>query len=795
MEEFKRIFTNRRLWLAMIIIILLNAFLFCREQKSNDYGMDLSLGTVHITLEDYLADDFGTSSLDAKACLDTYHEWLAWYQKQPSDKAEQLLLEEETRLLETPELTKNGRQNLIAVRTLMAQLAYKEQFQAYLQKIKDNKTNALSFSIFTKADSFTQRNIQKTAAQFEPLDGTELTVDKNGALEAFFTCRFTDYLLLLFLLLTVLIFLEERKKGLWGIVHSSQNGRVRLGFLRTGILFGSSALGTLVLYGCNFGLAAFIYGGFGAPRRAIQSTPLFMKLPVRMTFENFILQYTCIRIGTAFFLALLCWLLLSAASNVTYAFIFSTLAAGLEFLFYTFLPVQSSFNILKYFNLFTYVNILPLYANYLNISLFGYPFGIRRISLAGMIPMSALLFAGILTVCARKKPVPRKSRIDIIITAAQSRLDGMRSRLHLFGFEVYKSLFIQKGIFTLIFLVWCVSGITFLQPVHCSTLPEAAARQYTKVFEGRINTELESKITAEREKLAAQAAEYNAAKARYESGALDYAQFHAYETAYEAALIKQEALDLIKARIAELKKLEKNTGRQLWLLDESPYESLWGENGESSRQTAAMTAVFSLALLLAGCFTYEKQSGMKKLLFAAMHGRLPLLLRKIFLAAALSMAVWGIVYGWEAETFFTAYTLSSLPAPVQSLALFADFPLPVSIRTFFIFLSVLRLMMLFVCSLLILLLSAASDRTESSVLICSSILLPSLLGETAGMLPFRILSLSRAVSMAELIQQNRFLPVCFLMGCAAAGCILGLVRIFCTNKAKGRHFFGQRLRF
>ncbi len=782
MQEIKRIFTNPRLWIFMIIIMLMNAFMFYKEQESNDYRMDLSLGAARVSLEDFLENDFRISGLDAKACLDTYDKWLAWYQEKPSDKAAWSLSETEKHLLEMPELTKSGQQDLVAIRTLMAQLEYREHFEAYLQKIKDNKTNALSFSIFSKEDSFTQRNMLKTASQFETLNSTKISIDKNGALEAFFTCHFTDYLLLLFLFPIILSFLDERKIGLWGIIHSSPGGRIRLGMIRSGILFGSSIIATLILYGCNLALATSIYGGFGTLGRAVQSSPLFMKLPVRITFGNFIIQYTCIRIETAFFLALFCWLLLSAASNVKYTLIFSSLAAGLEFLLYTYLPVQGSFNVFKYLNLFTYVNLSALYTNYLNISLFGYPFGIREISLAGMLPMLVLLFAGIVAVCTHKKPIARESRIDTMITAIQIRTDRIHSRLHLFGFEVYKSLFIQKGILILAFLVWSVSGSTFLHPANNHTLQEAAAKQYTKILEGRLGTELDSKIVAEQEKLDTEITKYNAAKTRYQSGVLEYAQFHVYETAYEAALIKQEALDLVKTRTAELKKLEKSIGRPLWLLNESPYESLWGENGESSRQAVAMTAVFSLALLLSGCFTYEKQSGMKKLLFSTIHGRSPLLFRKILLAAVVSMTVWGIAYGWEARVFFMTYTLSSLSAPIQSLALFADFPLPVSIRTFFILLNALRFLMLLICSLFILFLSAITGRIESSALICSSILLPSLLGEIIGIPPFRVLSLSRAVSMVELIHQNLCLPVCFLMLCMATVCILTIVQIFCATR-------------
>ena len=40
MAEWKRIFRNRRLCIGLLVILLLNGFLFLREQKTQDYRID-----------------------------------------------------------------------------------------------------------------------------------------------------------------------------------------------------------------------------------------------------------------------------------------------------------------------------------------------------------------------------------------------------------------------------------------------------------------------------------------------------------------------------------------------------------------------------------------------------------------------------------------------------------------------------------------------------------------------------------------------------------------------------------
>lgn len=752
MRECRRIFSNRRLWIFIVVIYGLNCFLFIREQSVRDYGMDLSL--------------------DVKSYQTTYQNWLELYKRQEPEEAIISLQKEETELLEMANLTEKQYSDLIVVRSLLGQFQYQKDFYNYLLKIQNNKDSALSFSIFNLKNDFTRRNIIKTASQFEALREVEITIDNNHGLDAFFAYRTSDYFLLLFLVMIVFTFLDERKKGLWCIVYGSKDGRIKLGARRISILLGASVVGTFLLYGSVLLLANYLYGGFGDFNRAIQSSELFMKLPMRVTVGEFLILFFFMRMVTAFFISLICWLLVSLVSNLKYTLAVLILIFAIEYLMFTFLPVQSGFNLLKYFNLFTYINLSELYTNYLNINIFQYPVGIRKISFIGMIPMGIFFLIGILSVCARKKPMFSSSRLNGWELFVQRRLDDLRRGLHLFGFEGYKVLFIQKGILVLIFGVWLVSGFTFLAPVKISSQKEEIARQYTILLEDELGDELETKVAKEQNKITQLAEAYETAKNAYQSGKIDYAELNMVEMDYEAAIIQQQGLDLVKERIAELDDLQEKIGHKLWLIDETAYNRIWGKDGETSRQTAAMAAIFILALLLAGVFSYEKQSGASLLLSSTMRGRIVLLRNKFAISGCLTIVVWAVVYGWETGVFFRTYPLLNMEVPIQSLNLFAKFPLLIDVGTFYVLLSFIRLVMLFSCSCLMLLLSSIAAKVESAILLCMLCILPAVMGEILGFPLFRVFSLSRAVSMVEILSDGGTIVTCMLMCAMSVFCLL-----------------------
>lgn len=78
-------------------------------------------------------------------------------------------------------------------------------------------------------------------------------------------------------------------------------------------------------------------------------------------------------------------------SNIQFSVTVLAAILIVEYVLFATLPVQSILNPLKYFNLFSYIQTSKLYTQYLNIDLFGYPFGIRTLALWAL-PFLVALF-------------------------------------------------------------------------------------------------------------------------------------------------------------------------------------------------------------------------------------------------------------------------------------------------------------------------------------------------------------------------------------------------------------------
>ena len=377
MKELGRILSNRRLSVVLVLIVLLNAFLFVREQSAKNYGLDCSLPAPSILVFD--GNISSSETIDAKAAYTHYLAWIDKIKPLSLSEAVSVLEQEKARLkyiLSDSDVDENIKLEYIAVNNLLSQTEYLNGYGDWLNTIQNNKENMLTFPIFNDPNSFSGRNIIKTADEFEKLQGVELSAGADGAINALMSFQITDYFLLVILLLFCISFLEERKKGLWSVIHAAPNGRLCLALHRMAILFGVSVCGVLLLYGTNLIIGFSIYGGINDLGRVLQSVELLGRLPILDTVGSFLIRYFLLRIAAAFFVSLLLWLMLTAVNNIKYTIIIAVGVLVAEFSLYTFLPVQSVLNGLKYFNLFTYISLSDLYTNYLNIDIFGYPVGI-----------------------------------------------------------------------------------------------------------------------------------------------------------------------------------------------------------------------------------------------------------------------------------------------------------------------------------------------------------------------------------------------------------------------------------
>lgn len=81
MKELKRIFSNRRLLVSLLLILLVNGVLCYNARTEQDFGLDLtgpSFGSISVAFDE--AYENSTAKVDSK---ESYQKWLEKYKNVP----------------------------------------------------------------------------------------------------------------------------------------------------------------------------------------------------------------------------------------------------------------------------------------------------------------------------------------------------------------------------------------------------------------------------------------------------------------------------------------------------------------------------------------------------------------------------------------------------------------------------------------------------------------------------------------------------------------------------------------
>lgn len=741
MQELKRVLLGRTFLLTLIAVLIVNAVLFWNEQTENDYGLDLSAANEIV----WGVDGQMTIGNDVNKaeCYEKYSAYIKQYKNTDTVQAQAELKEKLSMLTGTDK---------VAARAVLTQLEHINGYSNYLANIEKNKESLLGFSIFSSADSFSGRNIIKTAEDFKALEGVELRLDTDSGITAFFNTRLTDYLSVILLTIVCITFLAERKKGLWSLIYATPNGRMKLHGKRVGILFLSSLLVTILLYGSNLLICNMVYGGLGDLSRPIQSVIMFGKFTSVLSVGETLLHYLFFRIMSLFVVAMLIGLLLAAIENVKVSLIATAAFIGVEYVLFSFLPVQSGFNIFKYFNVFTYISLSELYGNYLNIDLFGYPFSIRAMSFRTTLPILVILIACYLLVGYMKKPMATHDYLEKYLDEFNRWTDKAFAKTHLLGMESHKVLTLQKGLLVLIILALVIPKLDFVASVLPQSQAEAQAENIILSLEGELSDDTYAALEELQRQVDTAVSEYETAASRYATGEMEYEEYYNYELAYDRAKIRNDALQLVRDRIAELERIKEETGITPWILCETPYEQVYGENTQNNQQKAALVALLCLSLLLAGVFAYEKQCGTDMLITSCVNGRKRLFYRKYGICLIAAVIVWAAIYGTEVYHLLKVCTPATLSAPIQSLSIFEEFPLSCSIAVFLVFLYLFRLLMLCCVGCVILFVSARQKRISTAqITAVGATVIPSAVYFFLGVTPLKYISATVPVAATSLL--------------------------------------------
>ncbi len=732
MQELKRIFFSRKYIGALFLLLILNAWFIWNDQKPEK------------DLKEYYEENYQGNYI--KDENEKYKELIKQYQTRDMDELaselaayfeaywEEVFEKREEEIEEDFSLSKKDIE-VAAISSVREQVDYIAGYQNYLQGIDESAEKMREVSALGTEGSFSRKNIDKTVKDYAPLKTLTLKLDNERAVNAFTKCTLTGLFLMIQAIVTVLIMLEERKKGLWHFVYSLPQGRSRLAFFRCISMFLAVAFAGILLEGENLIITGGTYGGFGDISRAVQSNPEFSGcvLTVSMGTWLFLVIFTKIIVCT--FIGMIFWAAVSSLKNHTAAFaVLAAILAG-EYYAYTEIGTQSSLNRLKYMNLFGFLDSGYALSHYQNLNFFGNPVGVYTLLLY-TVPLLLLFVCVLAVILGRQKPFSQKESLWARIY--EKIIFALKPYRHnsVFLHECYK-VFVKQKCILILFVMGLISYFmidvqeiyydygTTIYNSYINQIKGPVTEQKTAYLQSESRLWME-KADASREKTS----QYEKLlEQSMEDGNTEYTKLFFSNEDYEQELKKirqyeqsQEIVDNLlhlSERLEDLQAKGVNTG----FVNKIGYEMYFGTAGNHRSAGEAMIMLAFLIVSLAGIKSYEGSQNADKFIKSTKRGRSILYRRKCAVALIVTLFVFLMPTLSGFYNISKTYGITEFQVAAQSLDEFAKFPLTVSLGGLLLIVWIFRFIMLAAVAGFIIFLSGRTKNMMVSVFLCVLLLL------------------------------------------------------------------------
>ena len=579
-----------------------------------------------------------------------------------------------------------------ALSAIQEQVMHLIDYPAYLNTLHANAAQMAVLSVFSQESSFSRRNIEKTDQDFPK--SVPLSLDNDSAIAAFASDNLCGTSILAFLMLAVLELMEERKQGLWCLIHGTSGGRSRLALHRAAILLVLSMGATAVLFGGKLLGLGLYYGGLGDLSRNIQSLAVFRDVPWVMSLRQFLICFFLLYALGAWLVSLILWAILQAVHHLPLAIAAMSAFLAAEYAVFRLIPDSYAIVILRYINIFAVVDMLTAALHYLNLNLFGQPVQGFLLTLGIIPPLTVGMVLVNLALAERKKPISPQNSILVFLDRLRIPFSKLVGRLGLFGFELYKLLWLQKGIVVLLALgigSFALLGTPPADSEMYNTQIAGLAASMQGPIIGATLTQIDEKI------------------ALYESWDTD--------KAVDNQLI---LLHQLREKVSE----SLASGDGAWLINQAEASALMNVNNtENYPRNLALLLLLTVCLLLPGCFASERQNRMYALLRGVPLGRGVLWRKKMGSAFLVAVLAYWIFEAGELFRLYSAYGSLPIHAPIQSIDYFAQSSLPLSIGEGLAVFLLLRMIAFLLAATVVLLISQLSRRTNHALLLSAAVLL------------------------------------------------------------------------
>lgn len=672
--ELKKVLNKRIFLVVLALCLVINGFLLYSSQNTEENNLRLAYS------DEYgeMLDKYSSMPIDkAKKQIDD--ELFAY---EISGKLESLAQADNEELIESytseleqyrksnpeaykkaVEMSENGEESFWKngfLYDILQQIEYINAYHDFIGEMYDRAKAQSASSIFGDENSFSYKNLYKTADDYAGLENTELRLVNSDSLTATVKYGLTDFFIIaVVLLICIYLFGYERDKGLYSLIRCTKFGRLKTIISKLAVLFVLSTVVSVLFIYSDFIVNDFLYGSTDLSVN-VQSISKFRNCTLSVTSGQFLLLFALAKTIGIFVISSLLALVFICFSSSAAMYLTGLGAVGAEYLLYSLIGQNSFLNLLKYINIFYILDGSQFFGSYLNLNIFSNAVTSVPIVLGvfGIVFILCTIFSCVVF-CKRnqQKKANIFSKLFEKIKLRFFRINGSTSVLkgEIFKFTIQNKM----AVVLVLLLVFAVVSSFGMVRYPYSEISDADYKAYMEYLEGDITSEKESYIAEQQEYFAGLRQRLDEIAVNSE---LSESTKQAMSKSIENILnSKGVAFDRVTEQYNRLLGL-KSDGVKARFIDENIYSTFVSSKTREWNDFALLC--FVLLIAVPCVFSVEYKNGMINLIRPTKNGKTKLFVRKIEVLLMFTLFSFISVYLPYFIRFINTYGTKSFATPI-----------------------------------------------------------------------------------------------------------------------------------
>ncbi|MGN0490385.1 hypothetical protein [Ruminococcus sp.] len=672
--ELKKVLNKKIFLVVLAICLVINGFLLYSSQNTEENDLRLTYS------DEYgeMLDEYSSMPLD-KAKKQIENELLAY---EISGRLESLAQADNEELIEsyTLELEEYRKSNPEAYKKavemsesgeesfwknsflydISQQIEYINSYPDFISEMYDRAKAQSASSIFGDENSFSYKNLYKTADDYSGLKDTKLSLVNSDSLTATVKYGLTDiFVIAVVLLICIYLFGYERDKGLYSLIRCTKFGRLKTIIAKVAVLFVLSAFVSVLFISSDFTVNTFLYGSTDLSVN-VQSISEFRNCTLSVTTGQFLMLFALAKIIGIFVISSLLALVFICFSSSAAMYLTGLGAVGAEYLLYSLIGQNSFLNLLKYINIFYILDGGEFFGSYLNLNIFS--------NAVTSVPIVFAVFSAVFILCTvfscvvfckrnQQKKANIFSKLFEKIKSRFFRINGSTSVLkgEFFKFTVQNRMAV---VLILLVLFAVVSSFGTVRYPY-SEVSDADYKAYMEYLEGDITSEKENYIAEQQEY-------FDGLRQRLDEIAVNSELSESTKQAMSKSIenilnSKGVAFERVCEQYSRLLEL-KESGVNARFIDENIYSTFVSSKTREWNDFALLCLVLIIAVPCV--FSVEYKNGMINLIRPTRNGKTRLFIRKIAVLLLFTLLSFIAVYLPYLIRFVSTYGTNSFATPI-----------------------------------------------------------------------------------------------------------------------------------